>query len=49
MIEHSYAMGWQRDLPDFRDYTADKVLAKGSSALKAVPKAGLPDKEDLSY
>lgn len=43
-------MGWQRDLPDFRDYTpetpeVDKVLAK-SRSLKAAPKA-MPPSVDL--
>lgn len=36
-----YAMGWQRDLPDFRDYSPDsdavQKLLKGSNALKAKP------------
>lgn len=48
MTEQCYAMGWQRDLPDVRDYPPEKVLAKSSSAFKAPPKAGLPAKKDLS-
>ena len=34
-----YGMGWQRDLPDFRDYSPDtdriQELLKGSKALKS--------------
>jgi C1A family cysteine protease len=36
-----YAMGWQRDLPDFRDYTVEsssvQELLKGSRVMKAKP------------
>lgn len=48
MTDQCFAMGWQRDLPDFRDYEPKKVLDKSSRALKAPPKAGLPAKKDLS-
>lgn len=48
MTEINYAMGWQRDLPDVRDYSPEKVLVKTSKALKAAPKSGLPKKKDLS-
>lgn len=51
MMKKRYAMGWQKDLPDFRDYTPQaesiaKMLGK-SKALKP-PKAGIPAKVDLS-
>jgi len=46
-----YAMGWQRDLPDFRDYSPDsaqiKLALKGSTLLKASPPKA-PAKVDLS-
>lgn len=47
---HGRSLGWHRDLPDFRDYTAStetvsKILAK-SSVLKKVKKA-LPTSVDL--
>ena len=48
MTEQTYGMGWQRDLPDIRDYPPENVLAKTSKALKAAPKSGLPTKKDLS-
>lgn len=45
-----FGMGWQRDLPDFRDYSpnTDKIqkLLKGSKALKSSRRA--PSKIDLS-
>ncbi len=46
MKKPAFAMGWQRDLPDFRDYEAKNVLEPKSKALKA-PKT-LPAKKDLS-
>ena len=48
MTDHAYGMGWQRDLPDVRDYQPENVLAKNSGVFKAVPKSGLPAKKDLS-
>jgi len=48
MTEQVYGMGWQRDLPDVRDYEPKNVLAKDSKALKTPPKSGLPTKKDLS-
>jgi C1A family cysteine protease len=48
MTEKTYGMGWQRDLPDLRDYPPENVLDKTSKALKSSPKSGLPAKKDLS-
>lgn len=48
MTEQTYATGWQRDLPDVRDYQPKQVLAKDSKALEAAPKAGLSATKDLS-
>lgn len=48
MTDQNYSMGWQRDLPDVRDYPPENVLAKTSKAIKAAPKAGLPATRDLS-
>jgi len=46
-----YAMGWQRDVPDFRDYSPDHEniaeLLHKSKAMKP-PTAGIPAKCDLS-
>jgi C1A family cysteine protease len=51
MGEKMYGMGWQRDLPDVRDYTPenDRIakLFKKSKALKP-PAAGIKKKVDLS-
>jgi len=49
MVQKSYALGWQRDLPDIRDYTPahediDKMF-KRSKALNP-PKAGIAKKVD---
>ena len=46
-METKYGMGWQRDLPDVRDFEPEKVLAKSSQALKT-RKAKAPSKVDLS-
>lgn len=51
MMKKRYTMGWQKDLPDFRDYTPRaepiaKLLGK-SKALKP-SKAGIPANVDLS-
>jgi C1A family cysteine protease len=51
MAIKKYSMGWQRDLPDIRDYTPEsetigKLIHK-SKALKP-PKAGLKKSEDLT-
>lgn len=51
MEKKMYGMGWQRDLPDFRDYTPenDRIakLFKKSKALNP-PAAGIKKKVDLS-
>ena len=51
MRTQKYAMGWQRDLPDIRDYTPDhekvEKLFHKSKALKP-PQAGIAGKADLS-
>ncbi len=51
MEDKKYGMGWQRDLPDFRDYTPqdDKIkkLFSKSKALKP-PKAGIKKSVDLT-
>ena len=51
MEKKMYGMGWQRDLPDVRDYTPenDRIakLFKKSKALKP-PAAGIKKKVDLS-
>lgn len=51
-MARGYAMGWSPDLPDVRDYTPKQMakeewLPKGTRALHP-PKAGIPDKVDLS-
>ena len=50
-MKKRYAMGWQKDLPDFRDFTpSSKPIAKllnKSEAMKP-PKAGIVSKVDLS-
>jgi len=51
MARKRYGLGWQRDLPDIRDYTPEtetigKLIHK-SKALKP-PKAGLKKSEDLT-
>jgi len=51
MSARKYAMGWQRDLPDIRDYTPDhekiEALFHKSKALKP-PQAGIAKSVDLS-
>jgi C1A family cysteine protease len=51
MEKKMYGMGWQRDLPDFRDYTpeSDRIAKffKKSQAMKP-PAAGIKKKVDLS-
>lgn len=51
MENKKYGMGWQRDLPDFRDYTPahEKIrkLFNKSKALKP-PKAGIKKSVDLT-
>jgi C1A family cysteine protease len=47
----NYGMGWQRDIPDFRDYTPEsEEIAPMFSGSKAVnpPKSGFPKSCDLS-
>ena len=51
MPREAFRFGWQRDLPDFRDYSheSEKIakIMHGSKALK-VPKAGLAKSVDLT-
>ena len=51
MEEIKYGLGWQRDLPDFRDYTPQhekiRKLFRNSQALKP-PKAGIKKSVDLA-
>jgi C1A family cysteine protease len=51
MEETTYGMGWQRDLPDIRDYGLDQeevVQFFGKSKALKAPKAGPPASCDLS-
>ncbi len=48
MTEQLFSMGWQRDLPDVRDYAPENVLEENSRAIRTAPKAGLPADKDLS-
>lgn len=48
MCNVTYKLGWQRDLPDFRDYGPESVLKSESRALGAPPKSGLAASKDLS-
>ena len=51
MEDKKYGMGWQRDLPDFRDFTPQhekiRKLFHKSKALKP-PKAGIRKSVDLT-
>jgi C1A family cysteine protease len=51
MSKINFGMGWQRDLPDIRDYTPDhekiEILFRKSKALKP-PQAGIAKSIDLS-